>query len=603
MTRCPVCCWAVDPPGRPCQVCDWSGPEDAARLAEARCRWDLRAAHLAAAGDESVVDKLCDVVRGGRPDFRVVVTAGEKLRAEPAPDPDRAASVVADLLAALVIDDLHAVAFLCVRPDGLEVHTADVNGFRITRLKILDWHWSWQDLDQDLPVDPALRHFALAGGIGRGDVLADGDVKDAGFVPARIVDAISRALPEIALPRRTALVLINGAPGWTVLDRVVELLARHYWPATTLAHAMAENAHTLLQGLVRQAPVGLSHDVVLLDPHPDGVVRLSPWPVFRMGERTSTPGEVELYAPVGADGPVSFALVVRDDSRPSRWRPVNIVAVNLPRGRPTRIGITFDDQADPVFTGAEISPAPWSWPDLLQAVPRRLADHRIDVVFAVEAVTGAHHDERLALVRDTITALDCEVRDGGWVRAGLIVYGQHSSSGPADGLLSTVDLTDPHTVRQAAAVVHPRPNTYDLAAALEDALARVVAQSWRPDAVRVLVTVGSRPPYQDEQRMDHALPCPAHHDWRVLTDRLTAEGVHRIAVWSDPGFGTLPHVYHPTLNHAAAAWRTLGGTARLNAGTASVPELLNLIGATFVTPETPLPYAAATSAVALRRTT
>jgi hypothetical protein len=603
VTRCPVCRWTADPASRPCPVCGWAGPDTAARLAEAQCRWDLRAAHLAAAGDESTVDKLCDVVRGGRPDVDVVVAAGDQLRAEPRPSADRAASVVAALLAALVIDDLRAVTFLCVRPDGIEVHTTDVNSFRTARLNFLDARWHWHDLDHDLPVDPALRHFALAGGIGRGDVMAEGEASDPGFDPTRIVSAISRALPEPWPAERSALVLVNGAPGWTVLGKITELLALRHWPATTLVHPMITDAHTLIEGLVRQAPLGRRHDVVLLDPHPDGVVHLSPQPVFRKGERSSARGEVELYAPVGADGPVSVALVVRDDdNRPSRWRPVHIVSLNVPRGRPTRIGITFDDHAEPVFTGAESAPAQGTWWDLLHAVPRRLDTRLVDVVIAVEAVAGPGADQRLSLVRDTIAALDCEVRDAEWVRVGLIAYGQHAASGPADGLLSAVDLTDPHTARKAADAVRPLANTYDLAAAVEDALARTVAQRWRPDARRVLVTVGSRPPYPDEQRMDHALPCPAHHEWQVLADRLGADGVHRVAVWSDPELGPFPPIDQPILDRSDATWRALGSTARLSAATASVPQVLSLIGATFVTPETPFPYAAAQPTATFRRT-
>lgn len=593
--RCPVCLWPVTTGAGACGVCGWHPNGRQAERTAAQARWDLRAAHLAAAGDESIVDKLSDDVRGGRPSHAQIIDAG--VRPAVALDAGDALEVLATLLASLVGGELRSVAFLCLRPDGVEVLTAGANGFGVTRMTVLDQLWHWLDLAHDLPVDAAKRHFALAGGVGEPEESLHGAGGPA-FDPVATFESIAQALPELTLGHGSAVVVVNGAPGWTLITKIADFMAMHYKAATTLVHPLPDNARSFVESLVRQAPVGRDHKVVLLDPHGehghDGRVHLRLGTVFAQGERSSKRVGVDLYAPVGATGRVSVAMVVNEPgTRPAEWQAVDIVDVELPRGHAGRLEIAFDESGDPVYSGLPSRAGRRSWPDLLHSVPRRLSERRIDVVFAVEAVAGPGAAERLALLRDVLAALDNEDGGGQWIRVALLAYGQHHGTGAEERPCDTLALTRPHLARVEAEQLAPRQNWYDFAAAAEEALAATVRQSWRAGAERVLVTLGSRPPYPRVQGPDHARPCVAGHDWQAEIASLDAAGVRRLAVWSDPEWGTVDRVDEPIAGRAEAAWQALGAGGRLELGEASVAGLLDRIGATFVTPETPFPYLAA----------
>jgi len=590
--RCAVCRWPVATGA--CTLCGWRPRGNAAERAAAQTRWDLRAVHLAAAGDESVADKLSDDVRGGRPSPAQIIDAGHLPLV--ALDSTGALEVVATLLASLVRGELHSVAFLCLRPDGVEVLTAGANPYGITRLADLDQSWHWLDLAHDLPIDTAKRHFALAGGIGEPEQALPGAGTQV-FDPVAVFESIARSLPHPAFDHGSAVVVVNGAPGWTLLTKIAEFVVIRYRAATLLTHPLPDNARGFVGSIVRQAPVGQAHKLVLLEPHPDqnsdGRVHLLLDTLFARGERSDKRAEIDLYAPTGATGRVTLATVVKQDGAPpAEWQTVDIVEVDVERGHAGHLEISLDERGLPVYTGPAVRPSRRTLATLLRDVPRRLSERKIDVVFAAELVAGPGAVERLILLRDTLAALDNEAGGGQWVRVGLLPYGQHRGTGIGEPPLDAVALTEPHIARAAAETMTIRPNSYDFAAAVEEALAEAGRQSWRRGAERVLVTLGSRPPYPRVQGPDQGRPCVAGHDWQAEIARLGAGGVRRIAVWSDPEWGNVDRVDEPLAVWAETAWQALGADGRLELASATVAALLDRIGATFVTPETPFPYRA-----------
>ncbi|WP_033345081.1 hypothetical protein [Catenuloplanes japonicus] len=583
--HCAVCRFPL-PAATGCLVCTWD--RDPASVPADGRAWDLRAAHLAAGGDEQSVARLRDALRGTRASDDEVTAAG--LRARPAADPGNAhaLAVTADLLRALLTGELRTVAFLCLLPDGLELHLADVNRFGIARLGPAGRQWPWHDLDPALPADPLSRRFLLAGGIGTVDGQDD---------PARTARTITAALPGLALPRGCALVLVDGVPGWAVLRGVVAEAHRRYRASATLVYPLAGPARAVVEALVRQSPVGRAHELVLLEPATDGTVFLHPVPVFPEGHRVCDPIEFQIYPPVGAAVPTSLALVVRDaGSRPSAWEPVDIVTADLSPGRPARIGVTLGADARPVYNGVTTAPAALSWPELIRSVPRTLPARPVDVLLAVELCDGQEAGLRLALVRDAITAIANETRDTEWVRVGLLAYGQHSDL-PDGEVLQVVGPDRPGAVRAAADGLTLRANRHDYAAAVEDALAAATGATWRPGAGRVLITFGSRPPYPRVAGPERTRPCPAGRDWSTEAARLGRAGVRRIAVWSDPLWGPLHGADRPAGERVAFAWNLIGADGRVPLADATVPLLLGLAGVTFVPPNAPFPYAAAGPAV------
>jgi hypothetical protein len=588
--RCPVCLWGKKIGSPVCPTCGWRKGRSG-DLAEAQRRWDLRAAHLAAAGDESIVEKLAECARSDtRPTRSEIISVGNDLPAPVQDDPGTLA-VMAELLSGLVIHEVQAVAFLCLHAEGIEVHTADVNQVGTTRITELSQQWHWFDLDHDLPDDVERRHFLLAGGIGT----APNDPQERLRDPAQVFEAIVRSLPDLHLPRGAAVVLINGAPGWTLLGKVAEFAKRRYKAAVLLHHPIAENSFPLIEGLVRQAPLGRSHDVVLLEAGPDGTVYVRPRTVLTVGESTGTTGAVEVYAPMGAKGEVTLALVVRDDEhRPSRWRMIHVATVAMPRGTSARIEVFLDAYGQPVLSaGTAVRRGGRSWMELLRAVPRRVPERRIDVVFAVERVEGPGGAERLDLLRKVTAALASEGHSSGWIRVGLAAYAQHDDgAGPLDAV-ERLDLTDPATASARAGELFLVRNGDDFGAALEDALAHTVAQRWHPEAERVLVTLGSRPPYTKEQLADHARPCVAGHSWEEQIALLDAGNVRRIAFWTDPAWNSVSPIDQPIVDRRDAAWTALGNATGTDPAAATVESLLEKIGVGSLTPDTPFPYAAA----------
>ncbi|BBH69914.1 hypothetical protein ACTI_65990 [Actinoplanes sp. OR16] len=594
--RCAVCRWPIASGGSACAVCKCHTQDRAADHTAAQRDWDLRAVHLAAAGDESLADKLSDEVRGGRPTHAQIIDAGGQLAVDHGVDDPDSLEVVATLLSSLVEGELHSIGFLCLRPDGVEVLTAQANAYGIARTDELDLVWHWLDLAHDLPSDATKRHFALAGGIGEPEEALPG-AGAVPFDPLAVFESIAQAMPTLPLDHGSAVVVVNGTPGWTLNAKIAEFMAMHYRAATLLTHPLPEHARAFIGTIVRQAPTGRAHKLILLDPHgdkgPSGRVHLVLDTLFAEGERSNKRKHVDIYAPVGAIGRLTLATVVKEPGAPAaEWQTVDIADVDLDRGHAGRLEISFDDQGLLVYGGLPARPSRRTLSTLLRSVPRRLAERRIDVMFAVEIVTGPDADERLGLLRDTIAALDNEGGSGQWIRAGLLAYGQHHGTGADEHPLRVTGLTGPHTVRAEAAKTTLRPNHYDFAAAIEDALTEASRQSWRAGADRVLVTLGSRPPYPRVQGPDQGRPCTTALDWQAEIAKLNSMGVRRIAVWSAPDWGNVDSVDEPLAARAETAWEALGADGRLDLAGASVTDLIERIGATFVTPATPFPYRA-----------
>lgn len=584
-TACPVCRFPIQASGdaTPCPQCRWPWPTRAAAtdgLDRAQRDWDLRAAHLAAAGDESVFNALLPILRGPLPTHDEILDSGQSTYVGYGNPPDSAEAVAtAQLLRAVVGGDLRAIAFLSIGPDGMELNVAVANPTGTPTLVGAPRHWDWSVLIPGLPTTSSLRRFHLAGGVGW----------DGGTDPLASMAAATANLPDLRLPRGSALVITTGPSSWHVLGRIADAASVYYQAAVVLRHSTVLTDDVADQ-LIRQAPLTKAYELVLLQPDEHGVNHLSPRRIFGPDANGLSEAQIDVYAPAGVLGSVALPVVVSDHGAPpTTWTPVRLIRAPLPRGLRTTLRVALDRASNVVFPDLPHAEAESrSWSELLAAVPRQLQPIRSDIVFAVELVAGEEAQDRLDLVRDAVEAITAEAWSTDLVRVGLIGYGQHTT-GQGEPVM-VVPLGRPADAAAAVRGWRLRHNRSDFAAAIEDALAAAARQAWRDGVTGVLVSVGSRPPYPLRQGEDRARPCVAQLDWQRELARVEARGVERVAVWSDPAWVGLTAIDTAILSRTQNAWSALGAGIRLDAGKVSVEGLLRAIGATFVNSTTPFAY-------------
>lgn len=559
--------------------------------------WDLRAAHLAALGDEEALRTLLDRIRGGVPTESDVVEAGRALyHPEDPVTHAQSLAMVADVLSGLVSGDYASVGFLCLLPDGLELYAADVNEVRTTRMLGRVRHWRWTDLAPELPQDLGRRRFALAGGIGRGDTT--GPAAD----PVTVAHMIVESLPDMPLDEPFKIVVVNGCPEWSVISTVAAAAQDSYHGAGTLLHLVVDTAQPLVKSLVRQAPIGQRHDLVLLRHDDAGGVKLHPHPIFQTGEKGSEQHHLDVYVPIGPPGPVLLPVMVCSPrNAPSQWQPVEMVRLPLVRGRRSRITVMLDGDARITLSGSTEAGLPETdpraWTDLISAVPRQLSGQPVDIVFAVELVQTTALIRGWELVQAAIDAMCAEAWTPDLIHVGVIGYGQHFGNFPRNVTL-TAPLDTPDRVRDQIAAWPLMGNEQDYAAAIEDALTIGAAQPWRQDVARYFVTVGGRPPHPPSKEVDPARGCPLQLDWRDGVRRLDELAVHRISLWCDPETQEPLYADIPLRERRIQAWRALGAHGHLVALETSVEELLRAVNVNYLPTSVPFAYAVPTLASA-----
>lgn len=538
VTTCVVCLWPVHH-GRACGTCGWEVGRTNG-LSNAQYRWDLAAAERAT-DDDAERELLRVYLRGTDPG-----EAPGRLLSDDTND-----VVPPDLPSFVIGDTTRDLAVVGVSPRGLELTTIEIDDSGQTRIIGEDEQRpAWSELLFSLPGDQLRQRFHLAGGIGNGP----------GIDPAKLGAELKGNLPSFGLSGKTVLVAVSTT-GWTLLDHFADRVRARYAAEVVWRGVGIDDVRRRLASL---RPISQPYDFVMYDVLPDGTVNLKHVPLFPAG---AVPGEVavvEVRVPPGIEGPVVLPVMICRDTQDGEslpypcWQQVSIESAELLPGRRSitarleeRDKVSFTDVGDVTRYGLP-------WPELLASIPERIP--LTDLVFAVEYAGAEDAEARMAFVRDTLVEL-CErspVAD--LVRVVLVGYGQHAHRRhrhEADDPLRRAEFASPAAAVDEIARWKAEPNRNDCAAAVEDALAAVVAVEWRENARRIVVFVANRPPYPTRQwGSDPAVPCPHRLNWQQYADQLRTDGVRRIAVLQPPRSGRQQVLL--SLQRRGQAWLVLG---------------------------------------------
>ncbi|GAA0930198.1 hypothetical protein [Streptomyces thermoalcalitolerans] len=444
---------------------------------------------------------------------------------------------------------------------------------------------SWTELppaSRELPRKRPQRLFLLAGG---------GDETTAG-VGAALRASLGAFVRAAYRDGTEPLVLAVRAAGWQPLERAAEevrtesgallcLRLPAHWPMTP-------------DDLVAELP--LRTTVWLAAAHVDGgsgTVDLVRRPLFpagsRVDDRVATGPVVRVPVaapPPGATTGESAAAVVTGlDEQASRWRSLRIDRLELPPGSRTtlcyslhqghRVELRYDGRHEPEST---------SWAALASGTPRRLSRPcPVDLVVAVEiagpqADGGGAVEERLQEATAVVTAVHDAVGGDDTLRVGLIGYRDHDPLHRPRDHAPVVHRVGPCPAPDAARALRawrPHPLRHDFATGLEH-VPRELSEwrhLWRAGSHRVLLVVGSRPPYP------HARPprvvrrgapvriCPDRLDWRAELDAARHyEGIACVAVVDEPAWMDDPQGEPHLARWAEQAWQAFGTEGRFGAG-------------------------------------
>ncbi|MGA5037570.1 hypothetical protein ACPCA8_10985 [Streptomyces capoamus] len=631
--HCPVC---IHPEqgGRRCRTCGFplSGDlvlgaateEDhrsaAAELAAAAHAWDLDAARRALsepAEQAEIAGLLRPAPTGaphpagapepaGDPDpFRAPHPAGS-----PGPVTAGAPAVAAEpqalagLLHRLTTGELSEVLFVefGTRRAAVVRAYADAAGLPRTRPHA---ETPWTDLVPRLAPARALRRFQLAGGIGTVEPV------DRPAFDQAVRDWLRTVVPgayEATDPRATALVLLRGGTGWTLLDRAAAVL-RDVCPARTesspapvpgpgtvsattarvrrlLRGAPLREPHTLLLARTGTAtgghvPVELVHHVLF-----EAGTRLAPGET-RTVSVTVHSGPPVPAPPAGTAAPCDTVTVVlpllAGRYGPAEHRPplLGLPRAELPVRGSAHLSFVLhgpgeiEVRADGARIRAEAPQG--AGPDLaalLARMPRRLRRPRpVELICAVEmsGTDRAEIAERVGFTGDLIRAAERHGRAGGGLRVAVIGYYDHAPRNehqPDRKVIRSVRPGPPgralRHLREMTSEVQPRRT---LTSSLEDALkaaARMTADRRDEPVGQVLLVVGDRPPAPYAQ--EGLVPgCPLAVDWREQLRTLRLRGV-RVGVRAEP---FAPPVAPGTpggerlRRYLSGTWHDLLGTDRL----------------------------------------
>ncbi|MFI2375531.1 hypothetical protein ACH5AO_10730 [Streptomyces sp. NPDC018964] len=614
-----VCCPVCLHPGRDerrCRACGFplfgepvlgaATEEDhrsaAAELAAAARAWDLDAARRALSGPAERAE-IAGLLRPAPPGVPHPSDDPAPV-APPAPGPAAEPHALAELLHGLTTGEVPEVLFVEFGTQRAAVVRAyaDAAGLPHARPHA---ETPWTELVPGLARAEAPRRFQLAGGIGTVEPVDRPDFDRAvrdwlyAVVPGACGGTGSSA---------TALVLLRGGTGWTLLDRAAAVLRDSCAVRTESTPDPAPGPGTVsattdrVRRLLRGAPLREPHTLLLAragaGPGDHLPVELTHHVLFEAGLRLA-PGETRTTSVTvhgglptpppggGAAAPSGTLTVVlpllAGHHRPADHRPP---LLGLPRAELPVLGsahLTFvlhgPGEIEVRTDGGHLlTEAPdGAGPDL-RAVLARMPRHlrrpgTVELICAVEmsGTDPAEIAERVAFTDDLIRAAERHGGAGGGLRAAVIGYYDHAPRNEHQPDRKVIRSVGPGTpgralrhLRELTAEVRTRRS---LTSSLEDALkeaARMTAGERDGSADQVLLVIGGRPPAPYAQ--EGLVPgCPRAVDWREQLRTLRHRGV-RVGVRAEPF--TVP-VAPGTPGgdrlgrYLSRAWRELAGPDRL----------------------------------------
>jgi len=584
---CPVCRWPSESQAA-CAECGLRSDADSASLSVAQRRRDEQAARLAAAGDADALDVLLRLSRGVPPG----ALPGAHRRTTNRLDENLVRDVAARYQLSALVDDLvrgtgGELALLRVRPAGLacDLITADRMGVPCRRRP--QSRWPWRTLAARLPVDGSRRRFHLAGGIGT----------EGAIDPYAVVNALITGLPELDLPPDVTLVLIEPDDKWRLPWRLAAAAREHYRPGLVLPGRMLQQSadpthapgggddpHEAFELIRRGAPLRYGYAAVIADPNSGGAARLRAVPLFPGGATATqvayTPRTVRLRlrAADAADDLV-LPIVALSGRRVADWSLVGMWSATLTdiTREDIEACVTLDGPGRITLGGTvRFAPDQRRWPDLRQTVerpPSRSPATPVDVACIVEICDGVRARERLRTLHELLTLLSSGP-DG--MQVALLGYRQHNDARPA------VRYEDFRPAAAAAVALgrwQPEPNMDDHAAAMEDAVVDLGQLRWRPQARRVVVSLGSRPPYVHRHGMARSRPCRRRIDWEAALKALHSDERYRlVALWEPPGWWDTLSAGDPLALRTQEAWGRLGTDGFFIAGRTTVADVARAAG-------------------------
>ncbi|TGB17712.1 hypothetical protein E4099_03115 [Streptomyces palmae] len=607
---CPVC-------GNPeqgtefCAVCAWLLHDDpvlgdlteedvrraASALRAAEHAWDVRAAALAVRGadvrDGGGGGPVADVLRGGPP------RPGEKVPSPPEDSPgnmpEAGAAGCRDILDELLGRHVEELLFIEFTPEGVQVIKVSVGEGGIPR-HTDGGSTEWRSLAPALDAREDIRRFQLAGGIGTLPPVGRTEF-----------DATVRRWLRAYIPpsRERSLVLLTPRGGWVLLERAAAIVRGAYPLRAELrrGHAVAADGPTpdAVGEVLRTAPLLADHTLLLARADRlTGAVRPHSHVLFPAGSRLA-PGEtataeVVVHGGVGPPAPLLLPVLAGAPAAdgtgavPLAVHQVTVGPLEQARLRFVLRGPGEVDLVAPAAgaPGTQGRRSAVDVPGLVRRLPRRvIRPPRLELLCTVE-LSGAQQaetEERLAFVRDLITALARQDGSGAAFRAGAVGHYDHAVhenlyTSRRTLLQAPVPAGPPHTTLAALAGWRPAQRTQDMASSLEDALKALVqlvtgaaGATGAEDVRRVVLIVARRPPGLPEQR--GIVPaCPLGVDWQPALDRLRAAGV-QVMTRADPVTGPLPYD-HPgaaARRYADAAWAALSADGAFRPGTDSAADV------------------------------
>jgi hypothetical protein len=574
----------------------------AAELAAAAHAWDLGAARRALS-DPAEQAEIAGLLRPAPSAIPHPADSPSSV-ATPAPAVAAEPHALADLLHRLTTGEFPEVLFVefgTQRAAVVRAH-ADAAGLPHARPHA---ETPWTELVPGFGPAEALRRFQLAGGLGTAE-----PVDRLAFDQA-VRDWLRSVVPsacEGTGPRTTALVLLRGGIGWTLLDRAAAVLHDSCAASTESAPAPVPGSGTLsattarVRRLLRGAPLREPHTVLLaragtgMGDHVP--VEIAHHVLFEAGLRLA-PGETRTASvtvhggpPVlspggGAAAPSETLTVVlpllAGHYRSADHRPP---LLGLPRAELPVFGsahLTFvlrgPGEIEVRAEGGHILGEEPDGPEpdllaLLGRMPRYLPRPKpVELICAVEmsGTDRAEVAERVGFTSDLIRAAERHSRAGGGLRVAVIGHYDHAPRNEHQPDRKVIRYVRPgppgralRHLRELAVEVRPR---HTLTSALEDALktaaGMVPGQSTVP-VNRVLLVVGGRPPAPPRQ--EGLVPgCPRAVDWREQLRTLRHRGV-RVGVRAEPFTSpAVPGVPSEVRlrRYLSEAWHDLTGTDRL----------------------------------------
>ncbi|MFE4368931.1 hypothetical protein ACFRMN_11940 [Streptomyces sp. NPDC056835] len=600
VVRCPVCLHP-DQGERRCRGCGFllagdpvlgaATEEDhraaAAELAAAAHAWDLDAARRSP-GDPAERAEIAGLLRPAPSGIPAPIPYPADVR-HPAGGPGHAGtpgssvaagpSALADLLTGLTTGGPPEVLFVEFGTQRAAVVRAFVDAAGLPHA-LPYAETSWAELVPGLGPGEALRRFRLAGGVGTVEPVdrLDFDRAVRGWLRTVVPGAY-----EGTGTRTTAVVLLRGGTGWTLLDRAAAVLRETHAPSAESApdpapgpgtgSAVMARVRRLLRGVPLREPHTLllaragtgagDHVPVELDHHVlfEAGLRLAPGETRTVtvtvhGGPPVLPPPHGAGAPAGGSAAPSETLLVVLPLLAGHYRPENSrpPLFDLPRAELPALGsarLTFVLRGPgeiEVRTGGgdTLAGAPdGRKPDLralIHGVPRYLRRPRsLELICAVEmsGTDRAEVAERVGFTSDLIRAAERHSGAGGGLRVAVIGYYHHAprNEHQRDRDLITYLRPGPpdraqRQLRELPPEILPRDT---LTSSLEDALrtaAKMAAGRRAEPVTQALLVVGRRPPALPSQ--DGLVPgCPRAVDWREQLGTLRHQGV-RVGVRAEP---------------------------------------------------------------------